>query len=104
MQSYYQIDPASINNMSGSTSDENNSSSESLEHAMALTRYFASTFHSVMDTPFTKPQSEPPDGLITVIIIITISCICISSQMIIAYANIMKHNPRRNVSGAARDR
>ena len=52
MHSYYQIDPASINKTSGIASPENNTSSEILDHAMASTLYFASTFHSAMDIIF----------------------------------------------------
>ena len=61
---------------------------------MALTLYFASKFHSTMNTIFPKTPSEPPDGLITALIIILINWICISSQSIIACVNIMKHKPK----------
>ena len=75
MHSYYQIDTASINNMSGISSAENNASRERLEYAMALTLYFASTFNSAMDIISPKPQREPPGGLITSLIIIPITWI-----------------------------
>ena len=73
MQSYYQIDPASINKTSGSATDENNASRKSLEHAMELTLYSAYTFHSTMDTILPKPPSEPPEVLITALIMIPIT-------------------------------
>ena len=57
---------------------------------MALTLYFASKFYSAMDIIFPKLPSETPDGLITVFIIIPITWICISSQLIIACVHIMK--------------
>ena len=97
IHSYYQIDPASINNTRGIASDENNESSESLEHAMALTLYFVSTFHSAMDNIFHKPPSKPPDSLIKALIMIPITWICISSQSIIACVHIMKqkHKTKR---------
>ena len=94
MHSYYQIDPASINNTRGIASDENNESSESLEHAMALTLYFVSTFHSAMDNIFHKPPSKPPDSLIKALIMIPITWICISSQSIIACVHIMKQKSK----------
>ena len=75
MHSYYQIYPANINKTSGIASAENNAYSESLEHAMALTLYFASTFNSAMDTMFPKPTSELPDDLITALIIIPMTWI-----------------------------
>ena len=53
--SYYQSDPANINQMDGNASYEDNSSSESLAQAMAVTIYFASTFQSTMDIIFPKP-------------------------------------------------
>ena len=68
MHSYYQSDPASINQMDGNVSDEYNPSSESLAHAMAMTIHFASTFHSAIDIIFPKPPKEPPYGIITVLI------------------------------------
>ena len=55
MHSYYQIDPASIKMTSGSASAENNASSDSLDHNMALTLYFASTFYSAIDVISPKP-------------------------------------------------
>ena len=73
MHSYYQINYASINKTSGSASAENNAPRESLEHDMALTLYFASTFHSAIDTIFPKPPSKPSDGLITALIMIPIN-------------------------------
>ena len=94
VQSYYKIDPASINKTSGSASAENNAYSDILEHAMALTLYFASIFHSAMDLIFPKPPSEPSDGLITAFIMIPITWICISSQLIIACFHIMKQKTK----------
>ena len=55
MHSYYQYGPASINQMDGNASAEDNSSRESLAQAMAITIYFAWTFHSTMDIIFPKP-------------------------------------------------
>ena len=75
MQSYYQSDLASINQMDGNSSAEDKSSSESLAHAMAMTIHFASTFHSAMDVIFPKPPKETPDGIITALIMIPINWI-----------------------------
>ena len=75
MHSYYQIYPPSIKKTSVSASAENITSNKSLEHAMALTLYFASTFNSAMDTMFPKPTSELPDDLITALIIVTMTWI-----------------------------
>ena len=90
MNSYYKIDPSRINKTSGSALSENNVSGDSLDNAMALTLYFASTFHSVMYNISPKPPSEPHDGLIKELIMIPITWICISSQSIIACVHIMK--------------
>ena len=77
MHSYYQSDPASINQMDGNASAKDNSFSESLAQAMATTIHFASTVHSAMDLIFTKPPKEPPDGIITALLMIPITWICI---------------------------
>ena len=62
--SYYQIDPPSINKTNVGTSAEDESSSESLEHAMAMTLYFASIYHSALDIIFQRCPKRPPDGII----------------------------------------
>ena len=77
MHSYYQSEPASINQMDGNASAEDISTSESLAHAMLMTINFASTFYSAMDIIFPKPPKEPPDGIITSLIMIPITWICI---------------------------
>ena len=56
--------------------------------------YFASSFHSTMDTISPKPPSEPPNGLITALTMVPISWICISYQSIIAFVHIMKQKPK----------
>ena len=91
MHSYYQSDPASINKMDGNASAEDNSSSESLAHAMTMTIHFESTFHSAMDLIFTKPPKEPPDGIITALIMIPITWICILPHLFIACVHILRH-------------
>ena len=83
MHSYHQIDPAIINKTLGSASAEKNTFKEILEHAMTLTLYFASTFHTSMDIIFPKYPSEPPDGLITAFIVIPMTWIYISSRLVI---------------------
>ena len=94
MHSYYQYDPASINQMDGNTSAEDNSSSESLAQAMAMTIYFASTFHSTVDIIFPKPPKEPPDGIITALIMIPITWICILPHFFIACGRILRHKSK----------
>ena len=94
MHEYPQIDPASINKTRGNASAESNVSIEILDHAMALTLYFVSTFHSVMDTILPKPPNKPPDGLITAVITIPMNWIWISYQSIIACVHIMKPKPK----------
>ena len=61
---------------------------------MALTLYFASTFNSAIYNISPKPPSELPDGLITALIMIPITLVCISSQSIIACVHIMKQKPK----------
>ena len=73
MHLYYQSNPASINQMDGNASAEDNSSSESLAQAIAMTIHFASTFHLAMDLIFPKPPKDPPDGIITALIMIPIT-------------------------------
>ena len=73
MHYHYQSDPARINQMDGNASAEDNTSSESLAHAMEMNTHFASTFHSDMDIIFPKPPKEAPDGIITALIIIPIT-------------------------------
>ena len=75
VHSYYQSDPASINQMDGNASAEDNSSSKSLAQAMAITIYFASTFHLTMNLIFPKPPKDPPDGIITALIMIPVTWI-----------------------------
>ena len=65
MHSHYQMDRANLNKCEGNAHAENNASSDSLEHAMAMTYYFASTFHAAIDIVFTKPPDEPPKGPVT---------------------------------------
>ena len=91
MHSYYQIDPASINQMDGNPSAEDNSSIESSEHAMALTLYFASTFHFEMNIIFPRPPKEPLDGIITALIMIPIMWICTVPHITMTCIRIMKH-------------
>ena len=91
MHSYYQPDPASINQMGGNASAEDNSSSESLAQAMAMTIHFASTFHSAMDIIFPKPPKEPPDGIITALIMILITWKYILPHLFIACVRILRH-------------
>ena len=69
MHPYYQCNPASINQIDGNASAEDNSSSDSLTQAMAMTINFTSTFHLDMDLIFPKPPKEPPDGIITALLI-----------------------------------
>ena len=94
MHSHYQINRASINQMDGSATAENNSSIESLQQAVHLAIYFASIFHSAMDFIFPKPPKEPPKGLVTAIAMIPITWICISSQLAIACVRIMRHKSK----------
>ena len=88
------MDPTIIKKTSVSASGENNAPREILKNAMALTLYFTSTFHSVMDTSLPKTPSKLPDGLFTALITIPITWICISSQLIITCGHIMKHKPK----------
>ena len=96
MHSYYQSDPTSINQMDGNTSAEDNYSSESLAQAMAMTIYFASTFHSTMDIIFTNTPKEPPDGIITSLSTIPITCICILPHLFIACGCILRQKYKNN--------
>ena len=61
---------------------------------MSLTLYFAYTFNSSMDIIFYKPPSKPPDSLITALIMIPITWMCISYQSIISCVHIMKHKSK----------
>ena len=94
MNSYYHSDPASINQMDGNASAEDKSSNESLAHAMAMTTHFESTFHSAIYIIFPKPPKEPPDGVITALIMIPITWICILPHLFIAYVSILRHKPK----------
>ena len=96
MHSYYQSDPASINQMDGNASAEDNSSRDSLAQAMAITIYFASTFHLTMDLIFHKLPKEPSDGIITALIMIPITCICILPHLFIACGRILRHKSKNN--------
>ena len=91
MYSYYQSEPASINQMDGNASAEDNSSNKSLAQAMAMTIHFVSTFHSAMDIIFTKPPKELPDGIITALVMIPINWICILPHLLIACVCILRH-------------
>ena len=63
---------------------------------MAMTIHFASKFHSAMDLIFPKPPKEPPDGIITSLIMILITWICILSHLFIACGRILRHNSKNN--------
>ena len=102
MHSYYQSDPASINKMGGNASSEDNSSSDSLAQAMAIIIYFASMFHSTMDLIFPKTPKEPPDGIITALIMILITWICILPHLFIACGRILRHKYRNNTRSKRR--
>ena len=78
-----------------SISAENNASSKSLEHGMALNLYFAYTFHSVEDIIFSTPQIKPLDGLIKAFIVVPITWVFISSQLIIANFHIMINKTKK---------
>ena len=94
MYSYFQIEPARINQMDGNASAEDNSYREILAHAMAITIYFASIFHSAVDIIFPKPPKEPPDGIITALIMIPITWICILPHFFIAFIRILRHKSK----------
>ena len=70
MFSYYHINPGSINKTDGSASSEDGSSIESLKYAMAMMLYFASTYQSAMDIIYQRHSKQPPDGIITAVIMI----------------------------------
>ena len=94
MHYHYQSDPARINQMDGNASAEDNTSSESLAHAMATTIHFGSTFHSAMDIIFPNPPKEPPDGIIIALIMIPITWICILPHLFIACVRILRHKSK----------
>ena len=110
MHSYYQSNPASTNQMDVNESAEDNSSSKSLAQAMSMTIHFASTFYSAMYIIFPKPPKEPPDGIITALVMIPITWICILPHFFIACVCIMRHKYkndkiskwRRKISAAAK--
>ena len=77
--------------MDGNASAEDNSSSDSLAQSMAMTIHFASTFHSAMDIIFPKTPKEPPDGIITSLVMIPITWICILPHLFIACVCILRH-------------
>ena len=96
MHSYYQSNPASINQMDGNASAEDNSSKESLAQAMEMTIHFESTFHLAMDIIFPKPPKETSDGIITALIMIPITWICILTHLFIACGRILRHKSKNN--------
>ena len=63
---------------------------------MAMTIHFASTFHSAMDLILPKPPKEPPDGIITTLIMIQIIWICILPHMFIACGRFLRHKSKNN--------
>ena len=56
-----------------------------------MTINLVSTFRSAMDLIFPKPPKEPPDGIITLLIMITITWICILPHFFIACGHILRH-------------
>ena len=88
--------------MDGNVSAEDNSSSKSLAQAMAMNIYFASTFHSTMDIIFTNTPKEPPDGIITSLSTIPITCICILPHLFIACGCILRQKPKNNKRSKSR--
>ena len=96
MHLYYQSDPASINQMDGNASAEDKSSIESLAQAMAMTIHFASTFHSAIDIIFPKPPKDPPYGIITALMMIPITWICLLPHLFIACGRILRHKSKNN--------
>ena len=82
--------------MDGNASAEDNSSSESLAQAMAITIYFASTFHSAMDIIFTKTPKEPPDSIITALSMVPITWTLKLPLLFIACVRILR-NKNKNI-------
>ena len=82
--------------MDGNASAEDNSSRDSLAHSMAMTIHFASTFHSDMDIIFPNPPKDPPDGIITALIMTPITWICILTHLFIACVCILRHKSKNN--------
>ena len=96
MHSHYQMDRANLNKCDGKSSAENDASSESLEHAMAMTFHFASTFHSAMDIFFIELPKEPDKGPILAILMLFITWGCISIATVIACVRLARYNNDAN--------
>ena len=62
-----------------------------------MTIHFASSFHLAMDIIFPKPPKEPPDGIITALIMIPITCICILTHFFVVCGCILRHKSKNNI-------